>query len=174
LAAIKGEEQIFKYELAKGAYEKMKRKMTVKIFACVMIMTSLTFGTACGKEAENVSAGNQIEASKIVSDDKEEVVLQSDAGATSEGAEESGKTASPSGTYARTYTEEFLGEEVSAEFYYTFNDDHTGEVSIQDVVPFTWDDNKIKFDDHDYEYVLEGDVLKVKETLDEWAEYVKK
>ena len=62
----------------------------------------------------------------------------------------------------------------ATEFYYTFREDHTGEVSIQDVVPFTWDESKITFADHEREYVLEGNVLKVMENGDDFVEYVKK
>ena len=150
----------------------MKKKMIVKLFACAMVMTALTFGAACGTEAEDASSKAQIEATKIVSENEDGTAAQKEVG--NQGGEESGKPASPSGTYARIYTEEFAGEEVSSEIYYAFRDDHTGEVSIQDVVEFTWDENKITYEDHDQEYMLEGDMLKVKENGEDWVEYVKK
>lgn len=151
----------------------MKSKVIAGLLTCMMVVAALTCGTACGKETEDASSKVQVEATKIASDDKEEADPQKDNGAVSEDQEESGKENIPSGKYVRIYTDTLCDEEVSAEFYYTFNEDHTGEVSIQDVLPFTWDNGKIKFADHEREYVLEGNVLKVMENGEDFVEYVK-
>ena len=151
----------------------MKSKVIVGLLTGMMVMAALTCGTACGKETEDVSTNVRVEATKIVSENKDEGTAQGEAGAVSEDGEKNAESAVPSGVYVRLYTEEFMGEEVTSEFYYTFREDHTGEVSIQDVVPFTWDESKITFADHEREYVLEGNVLKVMENGDDFVEYVK-
>ncbi|MBR4671328.1 MAG: hypothetical protein IKO84_12095 [Butyrivibrio sp.] len=85
------------------------------------------------------------------------------------------ESAKPSGTYARTITEEIEGQEISAEHYYVFNDDGTGTSTAQDTVDIKWDDNKIYFNygDLSYEYKLDGDTLSVKEEFG-WVDYTKK
>ena len=79
----------------------------------------------------------------------------------------------PSGTYSRTYTEEIGGTEVERTDTYTFNDDGTGEVSIQDTCSFTWDSKHLNMDYGEVvDYELNGDMLKVKEPCG-WEEYTK-
>ncbi len=56
------------------------------------------------------------------------------------------------GTYIQTVTEEIGGEEVTSDYSITLNEDHTGNMSIQDVIPILWDDKMLIYEDGGYSY----------------------
>ena len=56
----------------------MKSKVIVGLLTCMMVMAALTCGTACGKETEDVSSNVRVEATKIVSENKDEGTAQGD------------------------------------------------------------------------------------------------
>lgn len=65
------------------------------------------------------------------------------------------------GVYVKEFTEELDGQEISGEYTYTFNEDHTGVADIQDTVEFTWNDSKIIEGAYEYDFTVEDGVLKI-------------
>ena len=63
--------------------------------------------------------------------------------------------------YYRISVEELDGQYVSAEYTYTFYEDHTGVADVQDTVEFTWDDEKITEGGVEYKYYIQGDCLMI-------------
>ena len=143
----------------------MKKRYLITALALGMILTG------CNSESVKEDMDTFIEETVEDADvaDSEETTDVSDkdeSTAVEESTETSGDvsaSAGPSGTYTRTYTEEIEGEEISTEFSYTFNADGTGSCTMQDTVPFTWDDKTITVSGETYEYKLEGNTLKVDE-----------
>lgn len=80
--------------------------------------------------------------------------------AEEDGANEDAQ-ASIVGVYVKEYTDELDGQEISVEYSYTFNEDHTGVADIQDTVEFTWNDNKIIEGAYEYDFTVEDGVLKI-------------
>ena len=80
--------------------------------------------------------------------------------AEEDGANEDAQ-ASIVGVYVKEYTDELDGQEVSFEYSYTFNEDHTGVADVQDTVEFTWNDNKIIEGAYEYDFTVEDGVLKI-------------
>lgn len=93
-------------------------------------------------------------------------------GADADGANEDAQV-NIVGVYVKEYTDELDGQEVSGEYTYTFNEDHTGVAEIQDTIEFTWNDNKIIEGAYEYDFTIEDGVLKIERDgiVDE---YVKK
>lgn len=68
------------------------------------------------------------------------------------------------GKYVAEVTDQIDGQEVKAEFYVQFNEDHTGVIHMQDDVQVIWYSREGKVLDAQtgeqiYEYVVEGDML---------------
>lgn len=76
------------------------------------------------------------------------------------------------GVYTRTETEEIEGEEVSYVYSVTLNDDHSGEISLQDDLYVMWGSHVLIQADNSYDYTIEGDVLKLNMDGD-WLEFKK-
>lgn len=81
------------------------------------------------------------------------------------------------GKYVAQVTDQIDGEEVTAEFYVQFNEDHTGVIHMQDEIPVIWysRDGKVlsaQTGEQIYEYVVEGDALYLKDSADENAETI--
>lgn len=82
----------------------------------------------------------------------------------------------PAGIYSRENTEEIDGQETKSIFSVTFKDDGTGSITFQDTINMTWADGVITTesgDTYEYEYKVDGDVLKIKEESG-WQDYNKK
>ncbi|MBP3201610.1 MAG: hypothetical protein J6M39_08200 [Lachnospiraceae bacterium] len=78
-------------------------------------------------------------------------------------------------TYSREESREEDGKTVVNSLGYNFYSDNTGEyydLGGQGIVEFEWDDDTIIFSDKKYKYMIEGNVLKVREDSG-WIEYVK-
>ena len=78
-------------------------------------------------------------------------------------------------TYSREESREEDGKTIINSLGYNFYSDNTGDyydLGGQGVVEFEWDDDTIIFSDKKYKYMIEGDVLKVREDSG-WIEYVK-
>ncbi len=65
------------------------------------------------------------------------------------------------GKYVRQETEEIEGEEMSYEYSITLNEDHSGEISMQDDIYVMWGTEWLVQADNSYEYKIEGDTLEV-------------
>ena len=65
--------------------------------------------------------------------------------------------------FAHSFVEEYEGENVELTHVVIFNEDGTGSMSIQDDIPFTYDDAKITNEDGSlvYDYVIDGDKLTI-------------
>lgn len=65
--------------------------------------------------------------------------------------------------FSETYIEEMEGEEVEITNVIVLNEDGTGTMAIQDVIPITYDELKIYYGDGEfsYDYKIDGDVLTV-------------
>ena len=80
----------------------------------------------------------------------------------------------PAGIYSRENTEEIDGQETKSIF--SVKDDGTGSITFQDTINMTWADGVITTesgDTYEYEYKVDGDVLKIKEESG-WQDYNKK
>ncbi len=76
------------------------------------------------------------------------------------------------GKYVAEVTDQIDGQEVTAEFYVQFNEDHTGVIHMQDDVQVIWYSREGKVLDEQtseqiYEYVVEGDMLYLTDTAAE-------
>ncbi len=76
------------------------------------------------------------------------------------------------GKYVAEVTDQIDGQEVKAEFYVQFNEDHTGVIHMQDDVQVIWYSREGKVLDAQtgeqiYEYVVEGDMLYLTDTAAE-------
>lgn len=141
----------------------MKKKTT---FLVPVLVLSLALITGCGNEGNNSSANesSSIESASVASVE----AGSSDSNATSTDASTSASSDDatfeiPSGTYTMIFTEEIEGEEVSAEYSYTFFDDYTGIYVGQDILDFTWDEMNIIFEASTYTYEVLDDELIVDE-----------
>jgi hypothetical protein len=77
------------------------------------------------------------------------------------------------GVYVKNGTEEIEGEEISYEYSITLNEDHSGEISMQDDVYVMWGTDWLIQADNSYEYKVEGNTLKVNwDGI--WMEFTKK
>lgn len=77
------------------------------------------------------------------------------------------------GTYVHTYTEEMEGEDMVFTNTVVMNEDHSGTLTVQDTVPFTWTSTQLVGQDFAYEYTIEGDTLLLNEYENEWTSYTK-
>lgn len=81
------------------------------------------------------------------------------------------------GKYVAQITDQIDGQEVTAEYYVQFNEDHTGVIHMQDEIPVIWYSREGKVlsaqtGEQIYEYVVEGDTLYLKDSADENAETI--
>ena len=81
------------------------------------------------------------------------------------------------GKYVAKITDQIDGQDVTAEYYVQFNEDHTGVIHMQDEIPVIWysRDGKVlsaQTGEQIYEYVVEGDALYLKDSADENAETI--
>ena len=81
------------------------------------------------------------------------------------------------GKYVAKITDQIDGQDVTAEYYVQFNEDHTGVIHMQDEIPVIWysRDGKVlsaQTGEQIYEYVVEGDTLYLKDSADENAETI--
>ena len=81
------------------------------------------------------------------------------------------------GKYVAEVTDQIDGQEVKAEFYVQFNEDHTGVIHMQDDVQVIWYSREGKVlsaetGEQIYEYVVEGDMLYLTDTAAENAEAI--
>ena len=65
------------------------------------------------------------------------------------------------GKYVMNYTDEIEGQEITAEYSITLNEDHTGVISMQDDIPVLWGDNELIYVSgyQSEQYTVEGDKL---------------
>ena len=83
------------------------------------------------------------------------------------------------GKYIANVTDEIEGEEVSAEYYVQFNEDHTGVIHMQDDVQVIWYSRdgvvlSAETGEQIYEYNVEGDSLYLRENEeDDFMEFVR-
>ena len=63
--------------------------------------------------------------------------------------------------YAKSYIEEIGGEDVEITNVVIFNEDGTGTIALQDVIPFTYDSKTMSYEDGTlmYNYTIEGPLL---------------
>lgn len=76
------------------------------------------------------------------------------------------------GKYVAQITDQIDGQEVTAEYYVQFNEDHTGVIHMQDEIPVIWYSREGKVlsaqtGEQIYEYVVEGDMLYLTDTAAE-------
>ena len=76
------------------------------------------------------------------------------------------------GKYVAQITDQIDGQEVTAEYYVQFNEDHTGVIHMQDEIPVIWYSREGKVlsaqtSEQIYEYVVEGDMLYLTDTAAE-------
>lgn len=81
------------------------------------------------------------------------------------------------GKYAAQITDQIDGQEVTAEYYVQFNEDHTGVIHMQDEIPVIWYSREGKVlsaqtGEQIYEYVVEGDMLYLTDTAAQDAETI--
>lgn len=127
--------------------------------------------------AEEIDAAEDAETMDDAMDDAADDDMQGedDADGDNADAEDANDDAQASivGVYVKEFTDELDGQEISGEYSYTFNEDHTGVAEIQDTIEFTWNDNKIIEGAYEYDFTVEDGVLKIERDglVDE---YVKK
>ena len=76
------------------------------------------------------------------------------------------------GKYVAQITDQIDGQEVTAEYFVQFNEDHTGVIHMQDEIPVIWYSREGKVlsaqtSEQIYEYVVEGDMLYLTDTAAE-------
>ncbi len=81
------------------------------------------------------------------------------------------------GKYVAQVKDQIDGQEVTAEYYVQFNEDHTGVIHMQDEIPVIWYSREGKVLDAQtgeqiYEYAVEGDMLYLTDTAAENAEAI--
>ena len=81
------------------------------------------------------------------------------------------------GKYTAQITDQIDGQEVTAEYFVQFNEDHTGVIHMQDEIPVIWYSREGKVlsaqtGEQIYEYVVEGDMLYLTDTADQNPETI--
>ena len=81
------------------------------------------------------------------------------------------------GKYTAQITDQIDGQEVTAEYFVQFNEDHTGVIHMQDEIPVIWYSREGKVlsaqtGEQIYEYVVEGDILYLTDTADQNPETI--
>ena len=81
------------------------------------------------------------------------------------------------GKYVAKITDQIDGQDVTAEYYVQFNEDHTGVIHMQDEIPVIWYSREGKVlseqtGEQIYEYVVEGDILYLTDTADQNPETI--
>ena len=81
------------------------------------------------------------------------------------------------GKYTAQIADQIDGQEVTAEYYVQFNEDHTGVIHMQDEIPVIWYSREGKVlsaqtGEQIYEYVVEGDMLYLTDTADQNPETI--
>ena len=81
------------------------------------------------------------------------------------------------GKYTAQIADQIDGQEVTAEYFVQFNEDHTGVIHMQDEIPVIWYSREGKVlseqtGEQIYEYVVEGDMLYLTDTADQNPETI--
>ena len=81
------------------------------------------------------------------------------------------------GKYTAQITDQIDGQEVTAEYFVQFNEDHTGVIHMQDEIPVIWYSREGKVlsaqtGEQIYEYVVEGDMLYLTDIADQNPETI--
>ena len=81
------------------------------------------------------------------------------------------------GKYTAQIADQIDGQEVTAEYFVQFNEDHTGVIHMQDEIPVIWYSREGKVlseqtGEQIYEYVVEGDILYLTDTADQNPETI--
>ncbi|MCR5195456.1 MAG: hypothetical protein K6D38_04005 [Pseudobutyrivibrio sp.] len=150
----------------------MKRKPYSSLLAISLCFVTTMF-TGCTAPLSPDDVQENVEAVTTAQDTTTDTTAAESETDTTSTENDDATSSDVCGKYVYTYTDEIGDNEVSAEYGYIFNEDHTGLAIVQDYLMFTWDDKQIHMNGKSLDYEIKGDVLTFKGS-DDGQEYTKK